>query len=115
MTQILTKVCCHSKPYFPLLLTNSKMHQHIGSWHLSLTALFYIGKVIDPLSKYLIILIYSCTALLHVMKEQSCLAKCIFQSSCELKSVGDKETCREEGAVIFVAHMCHHMMPRQDG
>lgn len=115
MTQILKKLCCHSQPYFTPLLKNTKMHQHIGSWHLSLTALFYIGKVIYPLSKgSLIIFIYSGTALLHVMKEQSCLAKRIFQSSWEPKSSGDRETCRKEGAVIFGAHMCHHMMPGQN-
>lgn len=116
MTQIIKKLCCQSQPYFPALLTNSKAHQHIGSWHLSLTALFYISKVIDPLSNgSLIILIYSGAALLHVMKEQSCLAKCIFQSSWEAKSAEDGETHRKEEAVIFVVRMCHHMKPAQNG
>lgn len=109
MTQILKKLCCHSQPYFPPLLTNTKMHQHIGSWHLSLTALFYIGKVIYPLSKgSLIIFIYSGPALLHVMKEQSCLARRIFQSSWELKSAGDRNTQERGGSDFCCSYVSWH-------
>lgn len=47
------------------------------------------------------IFIYSGAALLHVMKEQSGLANCIFQSSWELKSAGGWRNMQKRGGSDF--------------
>lgn len=82
MNHTSTRSCCHSQPCFPPCW---QIPKHIN------TLVFGIclsrtpgskGKVIDPLSRgSLIKFIYSGSALLHSLKEQSSLSKHIFQSS----------------------------------
>lgn len=118
MTQTPKRLCCHSQLYLPPRQQTPKCISTLAVGICLSTALLYKGKVTDALSRgSLIIFIYSGTVLLPALKKQSCLSKCISQSSLTTKeqwTAGDGgrichlETWRKEGAVISVAQVASY-------